>query len=110
MGLTFYFAPFSTAVITATVLDELEHGQSPLAERVELSLGDGTRSPEFLAVNPNANVPAIVHDGVSVWESAAITMYLGETFGVRRSLYPDLGPRRGEAMKWIVELDYSVCT
>lgn len=29
-------------------------------------------------------------------------MYLGETFGVDKSLYPALGPQRGEAMKWIV--------
>jgi glutathione S-transferase len=29
-------------------------------------------------------------------------MYLGESFGVDKGLYPPPGPRRGEAMKWIV--------
>ncbi|EFY84422.1 hypothetical protein J3459_007839 [Metarhizium acridum] len=105
MVLKFYFAPFSTAGVTIAVLAELEHGLSePLAERIELSFKKGeTRTPEYLSdVNPNGLVPAIVHDGVSIWESAAITMYLGETFGVDKSLYPALGVKRGEAMKWIV--------
>jgi glutathione S-transferase len=97
--------PFSTAGVTVAVLSELEHGLAePLAERIELSFKAGdTRTPEYLSdVNPNGHVPAIVHDGVPIWESAAITMYLGETFGVDRSLYPAPGVKRGEAMKWIV--------
>jgi glutathione S-transferase len=55
-----------------------------------------------LKLNPNGKVPLIVHDGVAIWESAAITIYLGETFGVEKGLYPAPGPKRGEAMKWIV--------
>ena len=47
-------------------------------------------------------MPTIVHDGTAIWESAAITMYLGEVFGVEAKLYPPLGSQRGEAMKWIV--------
>ena len=112
MSLTFYFARYSTAEATIAVLAELEYGlPSPLAERVEISIqGGDTRKSHYLSsVNPNGRVPAIVHEGVPIWESAAITMYLGETFGVRGdrdddkpSLYPAPGPRRGEAMKWIV--------
>lgn len=71
-------------------------------ERRTLEIGpQGTRSPEFLKINPNGRVPTIVHDGVAIWESSAITMYLGEQFGVAAGLYPAVGPRRGEAMKWI---------
>ena len=105
MSLDFYYVPHSTANVTAAVLDELEH-DSPdsLAKRIELSIQAGdTKAPKYLStVNPNGRVPAIVHDGVSIWESAAITMYLGETFGVEKGLYPAPGPKRGEAMKWIV--------
>ncbi len=43
-----------------------------------------------------------MHDGTVLWESAAITMHLGETFGVERKLYPPPGAKRAEAMKWIV--------
>ena len=104
MSLLFYYVPHSTSNVTAAVLDEIEYGlPSPLAKRIELSIQAGdTKAPHYLStVNPNGPVPAIVHDGVSIWESAAITMYLGETFGVagssdyrKQSLYPALGPKR----------------
>jgi glutathione S-transferase len=99
MSLTFYYVPMSTSNVTEAVLAEL----GIPCERVQLSISDGsTRQPEFLKINPNGRVPAIVHEGTAIWESAAITMYLGEVFGVDVQLYPALGPQRGEAMKWIV--------
>ncbi|HEX8111491.1 MAG TPA: glutathione S-transferase family protein [Kofleriaceae bacterium] len=99
MSLTFYYAPMSTASVTELVLDEL----GVPCDRVKLDLKKGdTKKPEYLAVNPNGKVPCIVHDGTAIWESAALTIYLGETFGVERGLFPTPGPRRGEAMKWIV--------
>jgi glutathione S-transferase len=98
MSLTFYFAPMSTASITDAVLAELG---IPF-DLVELNISVGeTKKPEFLKINPNGKVPAIVHEGVAIWESSAITMYLGEVFGVDNKLYPAPGPKRGEAMKWI---------
>ena len=106
MTLTFYHVPMSTSNSTATVLDELEYNNpaAPLCKRVELSIKAGdTKTPEYLRdVNPNGRVPAIVQDGVAIWESAAVNMYLGETFGVDLGLYPAAGLRRGEAMKWMV--------
>jgi glutathione S-transferase len=99
MGLTFYFAPQSTASITTLVLEEL----AIPCERVKLDIRKGeTKKPEFLKINPNGRVPTIVHDGVAIWESAAITIYLGETFGEKAKLWPAAGPKRGEAMKWVV--------
>jgi glutathione S-transferase len=98
MSLTFYFAPMSTASITEAILAEL----GTPCERVNLDISAGdTRSPDFLKVNPNGRVPVIVHEGMPIWESSAITMYLGEVFGVDAKLYPAPGPKRGEAMKWI---------
>lgn len=98
MSLTFYFAPMSTATITEGVLAEL----GTPCERVQLDLRAGdTKKPEFLKINPNGKVPTIVHDGTPIWESAAITMYLGETFGVDAKLYPGPGRERGQAMAWI---------
>ena len=99
MSITFYFSPMSTATLTSIVIEEL--GIPCERKQLDLKAGD-TKAPAFLAVNPNAKVPTIVHDGVAIWESAAITMYLGEQFGVERGLYPAAGPRRGEAIKWIV--------
>ncbi|MEI6331457.1 MAG: glutathione S-transferase family protein [Pseudanabaena sp. ELA645] len=98
MSLTFYFAPMSTASITEAVLAELSIPFDLV--KLNISAGD-TRTPEFLKINPNGRVPAIVHEGTAIWESSAITMYLGEIFGVDAALYPAPGPKRGEAMKWI---------
>ncbi len=99
MSLIFYYAPMSTASITQLVLEEL----GVPCENIKLDIKKGdTKKPDFVKLNPNAKVPVIVHDGTVVFESAAITMYLGEAFGVEKKLYPMAGPRRGEAMKWIV--------
>lgn len=99
MSLTFYYSPMSTATLTDLVLEEL----SAPCERIRVDLKKGeSRAQEFLRVNPNGKVPVLVHDGTAIWESAAITLYLGEIFGVAKGLYPEPGPARGEAMKWVV--------
>ncbi len=98
MSLTFYYAPMSTATLTDLVLEEL----GVPVKRVKLDISKGeTKTPEYKKLNPNGKVPLIVHDDIPIFESAAITMYLGEQFGVAKKLYPAPGPKRGEAMKWI---------
>ena len=97
MSFTFYYAPMSTASVTALVVEELDVPH----ERVLVTVGEGTREPKFLEINPNGRVPVVVHQGVVIFESCAITMYLGEVFGVDKKLYPPPGPARGEVMKWI---------
>ncbi len=98
MSLKFYFSPMSTASITRLVLEEL--GVPVETVRVDLKKGD-TRTPEFLALNPNGRIPVIVHDGTPIWESSAITMYLGDVFGTAKGLWPAAGPQRGVAMQWV---------
>ena len=99
MSLTVYWAPQSTASVTTLVLEEL----GIPCERVKLDIRAGdTKKPEYLRVNPNGMVPCLVDEGVSIFESSAITMYLGEKFGVQKGLWPAPGTKRGEAMKWLV--------
>lgn len=99
MSITFYHVPMSTSSITEAVLAEL--GVS--VETVELDIDNGdTQGPAFRKINPDGRVPVIVHDEVVITESAAITLYLGEMYGVEKNLFPSLSTLRGEAMKWTI--------
>lgn len=55
-----------------------------------------TRTPEFLALNPNGSVPVIDDDGFVLSESMAINMYLAKKHG--GGLYP--ADSKGEALMW----------
>lgn len=56
----------------------------------------GTRTPEFLALNANARVPAIEDDGFVLTESMAINLYLARKH--KSPLYP--ADPRNEALAW----------
>jgi glutathione S-transferase len=49
--------------------------------------------PEFLKLNPNAQVPVIIDDGFVLWESHAIMRYLAEKDGRNTILPSDLRER-----------------
>jgi GSH-dependent disulfide-bond oxidoreductase len=56
--------------------------------------------PEFLAINPNAKVPAIVdEDGTVVFDSNAILLYLAEKTG---KFLPHTPAARGEMLSWLM--------
>lgn len=99
MSLTFYYSPHSSASPVHWTLEELGIPY----EKVPIDLKAGQqKQPDFLKLNPNGCVPLLVHDGVPIFESAAIQMHLGETFGVDKGIYPAPGIQRAEVMKWIV--------
>src|SRR3712207_9111249 len=58
--------------------------------------------PDYLTVNPNAKVPAIVDQdtGATVFDSNAILLYLAETTG--RFLPPKDPVERGELLSWLM--------
>src|SRR5262245_11968243 len=98
MGLIFYYAPMSSASPTHWILEEL----GVPYEKVKVDLQGGeSKKPEFLKINPNGKVPTLVHDGTVIFESVAIAIHLGETFGVERKLFPAPGLQRAEAIKWL---------
>jgi GSH-dependent disulfide-bond oxidoreductase len=82
-------------------LEEL--GLPYVAHWVDITKG-AQRSPEFLAINPNAKIPAIVdRDGaggksVTVFESGAVLIYLAEKTG---QLLAPSGAARYEALEWV---------
>ncbi|MSP29786.1 MAG: glutathione S-transferase family protein [Acetobacteraceae bacterium] len=56
--------------------------------------------PTFLAVNPNAKVPAIDDDGVVVFDSNAILLYLAEKTG--KFLPANTPTNRGQLLSWLM--------
>jgi glutathione S-transferase len=60
----------------------------PFAEKkLDLFSGDQLK-PEYLAINPNGVVPAMIHDGETIIDSAVIIEYLDEVFPAPSPLRP----------------------
>jgi glutathione S-transferase len=102
MALTFYYgsgSPFAWKVWLA-----LEHKGIPYeAKRLHFDKGD-TKSPEFLKINPRAQVPAIVDDGFALAQSNAICEYLEERYP-EKPLLPKDAKARATIRRLIAEAD-----
>ncbi len=61
--------------------------------------GGGTRTPEYLAINPNGKVPAFVDEDLRLFESRAINAYLASLDPARR-LYPADLKKRAVVDQW----------
>lgn len=77
-------------------LDELGLGYE--REDWGLPLRD-PKVPEFLALNPNGQVPVLVENQFVMWESNAILIYLAEREG---RLLPRQLELRGLALQWLI--------
>lgn len=61
-----------------------------------------TKTPDYLAKNPNAVVPCIEDDGFVLWESNAITRYLAAKYGANNAgLWPADPAARALADRWM---------
>jgi glutathione S-transferase len=84
------------ALRTRAVVFEL--GLTP--EIINIDIGKGeNRTPEYLAINPNGKVPALVDGEVKLWESRAINAYLASK-KPEAGLYPDDAVTRAMIDQW----------
>jgi glutathione S-transferase len=99
MSIRLYGLPHSTATRVRWALEEL----GLTYEYVELDRKKGeNRATAYLAVNPTGKVPGMTDGGQAYFESAAIILHLGETYGRERGLWPASGPARAEALCWTI--------
>jgi glutathione S-transferase len=76
MSLTLYYVPKTRSSRPRWILEEL----GVPYEIVRLEAAD-TKTPEYLAVHPLGKVPALVEDGVTLFESAALCLHLADRYG-----------------------------
>ena len=68
---------------------------------IDLGAGD-QKQPEFLKINPNGRIPAMIDtevDGMVIFESAAIMLYLAEKSG---QLLPQEPAARYQVISWLM--------
>ncbi len=66
---------------------------------VNVYQGEGRR-PEYLAIHPMGKIPSLVDEGMVLWESNAILMYLAEAYGDCR-LWARLPRPRADIARWL---------
>jgi len=98
--LQLYSFPTPNGVKVSIALEEV--GLPYEAHTIKLS---ETTTPEFLSLNPNNKIPAIIDpDGagglaLTLWESGAILIYLAEKTG---KLMPANPAERAETLQWLM--------
>lgn len=95
--LKFYYSGAPNPVKVCLFLEET--GMPYEAIPVDTRRGD-QHKPEFLRINPNAKVPAIIDGEVVVFDSNAILLYLGEKTG--QFMPADTPKARGELLSWLM--------
>ena len=103
MSLTIYGIAASRAIRPLWAATELglafTHVPTPYA-------GGATRTPEFLALNPNGHIPVVVdarpEGEVVVWESMACALYVARHHGVAdgQSITPATPAEDADALRW----------
>ena len=99
--LQLYSLPTPNGVKVSIMLEEIGLPYEPHLVNI---LKNENMGPEFLALNPNGKIPAIIDPNgpggkpLGLFESGAILMYLGEKTG---KLLPQDAARRYETIQWV---------
>jgi len=95
--LKFYFNLAPNPMKVALLLEELGEPYEPIP--VDTRKGE-QHTPQYLAVNANAKVPAIIDGDVTVFDSNAILLYLAEKAG---KFLPSSSPaNRADLLSWLM--------
>lgn len=97
--LTLYHAPRSRSSRIVWLLEEM--GAPYALEYVTIRRPDGSGGGDPRNPHPDKKVPALVHDGRLVTESAAICLYLSDLFPDARVGPAPADAQRGEYLSWL---------
>lgn len=93
--LDFYFHPTPNGGKVALMLEELG---LPFSLKIVDILKGEQHDAAFLKINPNGKVPAIVDDGITVFDSHAILLHLAHK---HRRFLPEAPQERAAALSWL---------
>ena len=69
-------------------------------EHVPVSYGADSKGSDYLSVNPNGRIPALIDGDLHLFESMAINLYLAKRYG--GALYPSTPEDEARALQWSV--------
>jgi len=90
----FYYHTTPNTFKVALMLEELGAEYEPIP--VDTRKGE-QHDPEFLKINPNAKLPAMVVDGTSIFDSGAMVLWLAQKYG---KFLPTDESDMGEMLSW----------
>ena len=100
MALRLFYSPGACSLVPHIALEEAGAEFEPV--RVTLAQGEHL-TPEFLAINPHARVPALATDGGVITQNIAILNYIADLFGAEGSVPrgdPLKAARCNELLAW----------
>lgn len=99
--LTLYYSPRTRSSRIIRLIDELSIWNEIDIRIVGITHNDGSGGRDPKNPHPEGKVPLLVHDGVEIWESNAIILYLTDMFP-NAGMGPVSGdPQRGRYLSWL---------
>ena len=108
MTLELYFAPGACSFVPHVALEAIKAttGQAFKPKLVKLHKGEH-KTPEYLAMNPNGQVPVLVADGRPLSQIVAICDFLDRSFP-KAGLLPADAPARAQALSQLAWMNNTV--
>jgi len=96
-----HYHPSNASFVVNVLLRELGQPFEPvLVDRAQ----GAHKSPAYLKLNPNGLIPVLEHDGLVLYETAAICLHLVDCFPQPRLAPPLATPERAQFYKWLIWL------
>lgn len=99
--LTLYHSPQTRSTRIVRLLIELDVLDQVDIRIVGIRRHDGSGGADPSNPHPEGKVPLLVHDGVELWESNAIILYLTDLFADKRLGRPIGDKDRGSYLSWL---------